>query len=126
MQAMHTSDSRTPTVPVSVPRELNSMRLSTYERAYLDWYHGDPQKRSCKQAHAHCTANRAAVQASTMCGCFCCGAVFPPAHITHWLADRNGDTACCPQCRIDAVLGDASGYPLTVEFLAAMRRMWFG
>ena len=34
-------------------------------------------------------------------------------------------TALCPYCGVDAVLGESAGYPLTKEFLRAMRQYWF-
>jgi hypothetical protein len=36
------------------------------------------------------------------------------------------DTALCPHCGIDAVIGDASGFPITKEFLSEMCQAWFG
>ena len=36
-----------------------------------------------------------------------------------------GTTMLCPYCEIDSVIGSASGYPITAEFLDAMRRHWF-
>ena len=60
------------------------------------------------------------------CGCFQCGSRFAPAAITEWVRDAKDDTAFCPHCDIDAVLGDASGYPITPEFLQAMHESWFG
>jgi hypothetical protein len=37
----------------------------------------------------------------------------------------EGQTALCPKCGIDAVIGSASGYPISREFLAEMHRHWF-
>ena len=34
--------------------------------------------------------------------------------------------ALCPSCGIDSVIGDASGFPITEEFLVAMEARWFG
>jgi hypothetical protein len=34
-------------------------------------------------------------------------------------------TALCPERMIDSVLGDASGFPITPDFLAAMHQYWF-
>jgi acetone carboxylase gamma subunit len=36
-----------------------------------------------------------------------------------------GMCALCPRCEIDSVLGDASGYPITHDFLSKMRHYWF-
>jgi dephospho-CoA kinase len=35
------------------------------------------------------------------------------------------DTAVCPKCGIDAVIGDASGYEMTSALLHAMHEFWF-
>jgi hypothetical protein len=34
-------------------------------------------------------------------------------------------TALCPYCHIDAVIGDASGYPLSIEFLQRLHTKYF-
>lgn len=36
-----------------------------------------------------------------------------------------GQTAMCPYCGIDSVIGSASGFPITPEFLMRMRAYWF-
>jgi hypothetical protein len=57
--------------------------------------------------------------------------MFPASSITEWFEDRNvpegrsGPTALCPKCGIDSVIGSASGYPITQEFLSAMKDRWF-
>jgi hypothetical protein len=107
-------------------RELHAPNLSAYERDYLNWYHGDPLKRSLSKAHDHSMNHRAELMASQHCGCFQCGSRFSPVAITEWVRDAMDDTALCPHCDIDAVLGDASGYPITEEFLRSMKLSWFG
>ena len=64
---------------------------------------------------------------SEVCGCFYCRKTFGPEQITEWVDfhDGVGTTALCPRCGIDAVIGSASGYPITEAFLAAMHRRWF-
>lgn len=37
-------------------------------------------------------------------GCYYCLSCFPVTQIKDWMSDRNGPTACCPFCNIDAVL----------------------
>ncbi|MCR5683763.1 MAG: helix-turn-helix domain-containing protein [Clostridiales bacterium] len=75
-------------------------------------------------AHRHTMNNRAELGASDLCGCIYCRQVFRPQIITKWV-DRDGNTALCPFCGIDSVIGSASGYALTEEFLAAMYERWF-
>jgi hypothetical protein len=74
-------------------------------------------------AHVHSSLHRAAVEASEVCGCFYCLKTFAPSEISEWV-DR-GETALCPKCGIDAVIGSKSGYPMTREFLKAMNSFWF-
>ncbi len=74
------------------------------------------------KAHEACTANRDALQKSKLCGCFDCLEVFQPSEITEYLADG---TALCPHCRVDSVIGDASGFPVTKDFLEKMKKYWF-
>jgi hypothetical protein len=53
---------------------------------------------------------------------------FQPNEITEWCDEDSmgaGQTALCPRCGIDSVIGSASGFPLTPEFLEAMNRRWF-
>lgn len=75
-------------------------------------------------AHGHSSLHRAEVVASDACACFFCLQRFVPGEITDWVDD--GETALCPRCGIDAVLGSACGFPLTPEFLRAMNDSWFG
>ena len=58
------------------------------------------------------------------CGCFYCLKIFSPLEIEEWLEDEEG-TALCPYCRIDSVIGESSGYPITEEFLSEMHKYWF-
>ena len=84
-------------------------------------------------AHAHCSRHRSEILDSDICGCFYCLATFPPAEIEVWVSDRpddvdapaTDDTAVCPRCGIDAVIGSRAGYPITVEFLTRMKEYWF-
>lgn len=77
-------------------------------------------------AHRHCSANRAAILASRMCGCFHCLKTFAAREVTGWIRELDGsETALCPHCHIDSVLGDAAGIPLTDQFLAHMKQIYF-
>lgn len=78
-------------------------------------------------AHQHSVSHREEVLVSEQCGCFYCCAIFRPSEITDWSDDiaDGGQTALCPRCWMSTVIGSKSGYPLTTEFLAAMRTHWF-
>jgi hypothetical protein len=53
------------------------------------------------------------------CGCFYCKSIFAPSKIVEWVDDD--DTALCPFCGIDSVIGSASTFPITAEFLNRMK-----
>ena len=74
-------------------------------------------------AHEHSSRHRPELKRSEVCGCFYCRKTFPYAKITVWT--DAGATALCPSCGIDSVIGDASGYPITPEFLSRMKKHWF-
>ena len=75
------------------------------------------------RAHGHSLNNREELAKSGVCGCFCCLATYPPSEIVEWIDE--GQTAICPKCPVDSVIGSASGYPITVEFLQRMHDYWF-
>ena len=81
------------------------------------------------EAHEHCIYHREEILSSKLCGCFYCLEIFPPSEISNWVdvpEDNNiGQTALCPKCMIDSVIGDKSGYPITKEFLNKMKEYWF-
>jgi len=76
-------------------------------------------------AHRHSSQNREEIRRrSGVCGCFSCLSVFHPDQVTDWCDD--GETALCPRCGVDAVIGSGSGYPVDDEdFLRAMYLEWF-
>ena len=74
-------------------------------------------------AHKHCFQHRSELEASAVCGCFYCLAIFPLDEVAEWTDDEN--TALCPKCGIDSVIGSASEYPITTEFLQRMNQHWF-
>lgn len=80
-----------------------------------------------REAHPHSIGHRREIFDSTLCGCFYCCAIFSPEEIDSWVdeVDDVGQTALCPSCGIDAVIGDRSGFAITPEFLATMHSHWF-
>ena len=75
-------------------------------------------------AHKFSIYNRKQLGKSKKCGCFYCCEIFTPDEITNYLNESEG-TALCPHCGIDSVIGDASGYPITKEFMQSMHERWF-
>jgi len=76
------------------------------------------------RAHKHASKHRGEVLASRICGCFYCLGTFPPWDITEWVDDS--ETALCPKCGIDSVLGSKSGCPVDDrKFMERMYERWF-
>lgn len=67
--------------------------------------------------------NKALLGISGKAGCYSCCKVFP-AHEVKEYTDE-GETALCPHCSVDAVVGDASGYLITEENLKVACKYWF-
>ena len=79
-------------------------------------------------AHKHSGCHYEEIKQSKLCGCFYCLTILKPEEITEWLEEPNekGLTAFCPNCDIDAVIGDKSGLPVTdIKFLKEMQEYWF-
>lgn len=79
-------------------------------------------------AHAWSSDHREGLFSSDHCGCFYCLDIFSVEAIEEWTdaVDGIGQTALCPGCGIDSVIGSASGFPIEKWFLARMRKRWFG
>jgi len=87
-------------------------------------------------AHKRSSLHRDEILASAQCGCFFCMRVYPPEAIGDWTdfpsdtpddeVNTLGQTALCPACGIDSVIGDGSGFPAAdTAFLRKMRERWF-
>ncbi len=74
-------------------------------------------------AHRRSSRHRAEVAVSVECGCFYCLAIFGPAEINVWI--DAGETALCPRCGVDAVLGSGTAGSVSRPFLESMRKKWF-
>lgn len=75
-------------------------------------------------AHGFSIHNRKQLEKSNMCGCFECVKIFTPSEIEEYIEEEPDDTAICPYCGIDAVIGESSGYPMTEDFMKRMHRRW--
>lgn len=80
------------------------------------------------RAHNHSSCHRAELLSSDICGCFYCLATFRVSEVVEWIDEDDageGQTALCPHCTIDSVIGDQSGFPVSREFLDRMSAYWF-
>ncbi|HLO12895.1 MAG TPA: cytoplasmic protein [Pseudoneobacillus sp.] len=81
------------------------------------------KEQDLQKAHQYSRKNRIGLERNNVCGCFHCLRIFNPNEIDEWLDDN--DTAECPYCGIDSVIGESSGFPITQPFLKEMQKMWF-
>ena len=81
--------------------------------------------KNLSQLHDESFENEKLLKKVKKCGCFYCNRIFMVSDIKEWIDDENGNTAVCPYCGIDSVIGAYTGYPITPEFLEQMRQYWF-
>lgn len=80
-------------------------------------------KKRLEEIHQHSHNNKEEIAKSKTCGCFYCKEIFAPSEIKSWLKKEN--TALCPYCTIDSVLGDACGVQITNKLLEEMHKFYF-
>ncbi|HLK28653.1 MAG TPA: hypothetical protein VKT28_08730 [Puia sp.] len=81
-----------------------------------------------RAAHQHSIFNKDEILESQVCGCFYCLKNFAPQQITEWVeeGDNRHETALCPFCSIDSVIGNKSGYKVDDKnFLKTMYDYFF-
>ena len=83
-----------------------------------------PDKEAVVLAHKQSSFHRKSLKQEQVCGCFHCGKIFSSKKIEDWYDDDQ--TACCPYCMIDSVVGESCGFEITEEFILAMEDHWFG
>jgi HEAT repeat protein len=120
---------------LEILRELSGQDFDTDIKLWQEWRAKEHTARTVKysvairDAHKHSIKHRQEIVSSTRCGCFYCCRRFAPSEISIWTDNDSrgeGQTALCPKCGIDSVIGDQSGYEITVDFLLLMRGYWFG
>jgi len=74
-------------------------------------------------ARTHASKHRAEIEASGRCGCFFCFRSFASADIKTWIDAKQ--TALCPRCGVDSVIGSASQYRIDDVFLRGMHQHFF-
>ena len=76
-------------------------------------------------AGKHSCKHREEIEKSSVIVCYYCQTFLKLAEIKEWV-DKD-QTAVCPYCGIDTVLGNASGmFLLTTEFVKDLNYRWFG
>jgi hypothetical protein len=80
------------------------------------------REREASRLHRHTRANRVELEASEACGCIACERIYFPSEIVQWV---DGETAVCPHCGADAVVGSASRIPIIPGVLRRAHERWF-
>lgn len=78
------------------------------------------------EIHKHASNNEIEILKSTTCSCFFCRQSYSARTVNDWINDDRGVTAICPECGMDAVIGDASGYHLDKAELKEMNLEYYG
>ena len=107
-----------------VPLYLQRRFKGYLEKAEKKQKEEEEKDRIFRQAHDCCFSNKEQIEKSEKCGCFFCGEIFSPSEITDYLPDEP-PTAECPFCHTDSIIGDASGFHITKDFLKKMKKRWF-
>lgn len=68
--------------------------------------------------------NRARLADAKDCGCFFCLSHFPASAAEYW-DDEGGETAVCPKCGIDSVIGEYDDERIPDDLLRAMKERFF-
>ena len=89
------------------------------------------REREASLLHRHARANRIELEQSEVCGCIACERIYSPTEIVSWAGHSwtgqtvDEQTAQCPHCGIDSVVGSASGIPITPGVLRRAHERWF-
>lgn len=67
--------------------------------------------------------NKDALARSECCGCYNCIQLFSPTAIVDYI--DKGNTALCPFCGMDSVIGTNMGYNVTIKFLKRLKKNIF-
>ena len=76
-----------------------------------------------KQMHSHTLRNRKEIEASHSCVCISCCEIFPASEVVDYIDE--GETALCPICGIDAVIGDCTGISMDRETINELHKEYF-
>lgn len=80
-------------------------------------------KNELYRLHLSSSMHRKALKRKQKCGCFYCERIFSSTDIKDWV--DNGETALCPYCGIDSVIGEGCGREITDKLLHSMHLAFF-
>lgn len=74
----------------------------------------------------HTTNNDIEILNSEKCSCLFCRHTYDARKIQDWINDEQGVTAICPECGMDSVVGDASGFVFDHDSLREINLAFYG
>lgn len=74
----------------------------------------------------HTANNEIEILTSENCSCVFCRHTYSARLVKDWVSDNKGTNAICPNCGIDSVVGDSSGYTFDKEELKQINLYFFG
>lgn len=83
-------------------------------------------KDNALDVYKHANNNEIEILQSKRCHCLFCRHSFDSKKIVNWAGNDGSASAVCPECGMDAVVGDASGYEFTKESLKEVNQAIFG
>lgn len=78
-----------------------------------------------KMLHRKSIGNKARLADAKHCGCFFCLSHFAMAEL-EYCDDEDDQTAVCPRCGIDSVIGEYEDQRVPDDLLKAMKERYFG
>lgn len=74
----------------------------------------------------HTTNNDIEILNSEKCSCIFCRHTFDARSVQDWISDEKGVTAICPECGMDSLVGDASGFQIDRDTLKEINLEYYG
>lgn len=81
---------------------------------------------SLEALHERAHDNEIEILQSKTCSCFFCRQTYDARKVNDWITGESGMSAICPECGMDAVIGDKGGEPLSKETLKELNLAYFG
>lgn len=75
-----------------------------------------------KEASKYSIKNKESINKSTFCSCYYCFSTFKKEEIINWTDSMQ--TAICPKCSVDSVLGDDT-IAFDKDFFEKLHNYWF-
>ena len=82
-------------------------------------------KEESNKYHSHTIRNQREIDQSMYCHCISCCKSYPSPIVMNFIKDGEGETALCPYCGVDAVIGDGCGLEINPDILKALNKIWF-